>query len=116
MEKAWHAHRESINCVSWVQDLKMIASCSFDCNVYVWNREGVKTGSLVLGNRAPPKGKEKSETEQRRFKNKWNIQIDKRTRYLKELQEAKDLMIKVDTTLDYDEMKAMGARKKGNQN
>lgn len=55
----WKAHRDSINFISWVPDLKLIASCSFDCNVYVWGKkehvEGKteKKGSLVLGNRAP---------------------------------------------------------------
>lgn len=108
--------------MSWVDDLKMIASCSFDCNVYVWNRDGIKTGSLVLGNRAPPKkkegkeGKEEKETvEQRRYKSKWNITIDKKTRYLKELEDARKLIGEVDR-LNYPEMKAKGALKKGNQN
>jgi len=118
LEKAWQAHRDSINCVSWVEDLRMIASCSFDCNVYVWNSDGLKTGSLVLGNRAPPikkEGKEEKEApEQRRYKNKWNITIDKKTRYYKELEDARSLIAEVDQ-LDYKEMKAKGALKKGNQ-
>lgn len=32
----WMAHKDAINFLSWVPDLKVAASCSFDCNVYVW--------------------------------------------------------------------------------
>lgn len=47
----------------------MIASCSFDCNVYVWGRDEKdekteKKGSLVLGNRAPPEKKKKEKKPQ----------------------------------------------------
>jgi len=48
----WKAHADAINWVTWVPELKTISSCSFDCNVYIWNTECQKVGSLVLGNRA----------------------------------------------------------------
>lgn len=45
----------------------MVATCSFDCNVYVWGRDvkdenTEKKGSLVLGNRAPIPEKKKEKT------------------------------------------------------
>ena len=39
-EYRWAAHTELINMVTYVKKLDVIASCSFDCNVYMWNREG----------------------------------------------------------------------------
>jgi hypothetical protein len=39
-EYRWSAHTELINMVTYVKELDVIASCSFDCNVYMWNREG----------------------------------------------------------------------------
>lgn len=50
----WKAHEDAINCVTYVKELNLISSCSFDCNVYVWNPDSEKVGSLVLGNRASP--------------------------------------------------------------
>lgn len=32
------AHLDGINCVTFIKDLEMIATCSFDCHVYIWNR------------------------------------------------------------------------------
>ena len=33
----WLAHNDSINFVSWVNEpIGVVASCSFDCNVYMW--------------------------------------------------------------------------------
>jgi hypothetical protein len=33
----WLAHNDSINFVSWVHEpIGIVASCSFDCNVYMW--------------------------------------------------------------------------------
>ena len=51
----WRAHKDSINYISWTPELKVVSSCSFDCNVYMWgDQDGkmVRKGSLVLGNRA----------------------------------------------------------------
>jgi hypothetical protein len=33
----WKAHNDYINWVSYVPELECVASCSFDCNVYLWN-------------------------------------------------------------------------------
>ena len=38
----WQAHKEFINQVTFVPELGVIATCSFDCNVYMWNRETCK--------------------------------------------------------------------------
>lgn len=35
----WKAHADAINWVTWAADLKVAASCSFDCNVYMWFRD-----------------------------------------------------------------------------
>lgn len=54
----WNAHTDTINYITFVQELDCITSCSFDCNVYIWkwrpeteDRRGEmrKIGSLVLG-------------------------------------------------------------------
>ena len=88
------AHRDSINFISWVPDLKIIASCSFDCNVYVWGRNeaGTRTekkGSLVLGNRAQTA---EEAGQPSKFKSKWHIDINKKKRYMEELDDAEGLI------------------------
>ena len=54
----WNAHSDTINWVTYVKELDILTSCSFDCNVYMWKwrpqteeRKGEmqKVGSLVLG-------------------------------------------------------------------
>jgi WD40 repeat protein len=35
----WNAHTDCINWITYVPDLNCVASCSFDCNVYIWNTE-----------------------------------------------------------------------------
>ena len=54
----WNAHSDTINYVTYVPELDVLTSCSFDCNVYIWKwcpeteeRKGEmrKVGSLVLG-------------------------------------------------------------------
>jgi hypothetical protein len=54
-----------------VHELDCVASCSFDCNVFIWNTNCQKIGSLVLGS----------------DKN-WDIHIDKRLRNDDERKEA----------------------------
>lgn len=50
MVHRWKAHKDLINFVSFVTELQLVASCSFDCNVYMWNKDTFKQiGSLVLG-------------------------------------------------------------------
>lgn len=108
--KVWKAHEDAINCVTWVPELNLISSCSFDCNVYVWNPEAEKVGSLVLGNRAGPPGSE-GEAENK-YRNNWRIKIDKETRFNEELKEAAQMLEEVDN-MKYDDMKAKQAQKKG---
>lgn len=45
----WKAHADCINWVTYAVEIDCLASCSFDCNVYMWDLEGSKIGSLVLG-------------------------------------------------------------------
>lgn len=95
----FNAHRDSINFISWIPDLKLIVSCSFDCNVYVWGKNVAgtrmeKKGSLVLGNRAPTPEELEEEEEAKeagkipKYKRKWHINIDKKKRYDDELEDA----------------------------
>ena len=99
----WKAHEDAINCVTWVDELKLISSCSFDCNVNVWNPEAEKVGSLVLGNRAALAGTEND--GENKYRNNWRIKIDKETRFNEELKEAAEMLAEVDD-LKYDDMKA----------
>ena len=71
----WKAHDDGINCVTYIPELQLIATCSFDYHVYVWNAEGEsrqRVGSLLLGNKVLPPGV-KPDAEQRRYKNQWKI-------------------------------------------
>ena len=38
----WKAHDDAINCVTFIPDLNLIATCAFDYHVYVWDAEGEK--------------------------------------------------------------------------
>lgn len=49
---SWQAHKNQINCITWVKEQSLVTSCSYDCNVFMWNTKGEKIGSLVLGNKA----------------------------------------------------------------
>jgi len=63
-----------------------VASCSFDCNVYIWNSDCQKIGSLVLG------------TEKL-----WKINIDKKERNDDERKEAVDMLESV-ADIEYERM------------
>lgn len=71
----------------------------------------------MLGNRASPNGNEEeghsNEESGRRhkMKSKWNIKVDRVTKYIEELDYAKEIIKTVDK-MDYDEMKSKGASKK----
>lgn len=82
----WHAHTDCINWVSYVPELNCIASCSFDCNVFIWNTECKMIGSLVLG------------TEKN-----WLIKIDKRLQNDNDRVEAENILDEVGQ-IDYDKM------------
>lgn len=45
----WKAHTDCINWITYGKEIDVVASCSFDCNVYMWDIEANKVGSLVLG-------------------------------------------------------------------
>lgn len=106
----WKAHADAINWVCWATDLKVAASCSFDCNVYMWFRDTQqkRAGSLVLGNRAVPPGQEDA-PEYRRYRGRWHIKVDKRTRYMKELDDASQLY-EFTKEMDLEAMKDKGRK------
>lgn len=74
----WKAHADCINWVTYAPEIDCLASCSFDCNVYMWDIDGNKIGSLVLG------------TEKL-----WKIHIDKKTKNDEEKNEAERMLDKV---------------------
>ncbi len=39
---AWFAHEDAINCVTYIPDLKLIATCAFDQHVYMYDVSGDK--------------------------------------------------------------------------
>ena len=110
----WKAHDDAINCVTYISSLNKIATCAFDYHVYIWDAEGdnrERVGSLLLGNKAlPPKAK--LDAEQRRYKAQWKITIDKMTRFKEELKKA-EIMLEEVSKLNYNQLRADGARKKG---
>mmetsp|Transcript_35271 Transcript_35271/g.46433 ORF Transcript_35271/g.46433 Transcript_35271/m.46433 type:complete len:165 (-) Transcript_35271:403-897(-) len=71
----WQAHQDGINCVTFIPELSLVATCSFDYHVYIWDCEGdnrLKVGSLLLGNKVLPPGA-KMDADQRRYKSYWKI-------------------------------------------
>jgi len=86
----WKAHKDAINWITWVPELKAIGSCSYDCNVYLWSRQQKKVGSLVLGNKATMPGQE-LDPETARYRAGWDICIDKWTRFEEEMEEAEEI-------------------------
>ena len=78
MVNSWKAHADAISWVTWVEDLKLVATCSYDCNVYMWAAEssefgkGIKMGSLVLGNKATAPGTD-LDPETARYRRGWKV-------------------------------------------
>jgi WD40 repeat protein len=89
MVHRWKAHTDGINWVTFVEDLNCIASCSFDCHVYMWNPSCQFVGSLVLG-----------------LEKKWDIIIDKSNRNQEESNEAEDMLMESEETA-YDKLFAI---------
>lgn len=55
----WEAHKDLINMVTYVPELNIIATCSFDCNVYMFRASDcTKCGSLLLGTGTTPDGEQ----------------------------------------------------------
>jgi hypothetical protein len=92
--KRWKAHKDAINWITWVPELEVSGSCSYDCNVYLWNRECDKVGSLVLGNKATAPD-QVPDPETARYRKDWQITINKITRYEDEISEAKEIWDKI---------------------
>lgn len=101
----WQAHKDAINWVTWIPELRLIGSSSYDCNVFLWSADEFitieprageekdipkKMGSLVLGNKATAPGQE-PDAETQKYRKKWHVQVDKITRYNEEIAEAEAL-------------------------
>ena len=95
----WKAHKDAINWITWVPELRVIGSCSYDCNVFLWNSEHSKVGSLVLGNKATAPD-QAPDPETARYRKDWDIDIDKISRYEEELAEAETIWSEVEQ-MDY---------------
>lgn len=67
----WKAHTDGITWVTFNENPTFIATSSFDKNVYIWNDQCERVGSLVLGH-----------------DKYWNIKIDKTERQQREYEEA----------------------------
>jgi hypothetical protein len=75
MVNRWKGHQQCITYITFVPDLGVMVSSSFEGNIYMWNRDCEKVGSLVLGT---DKG--------------WSISIDKGQRNEEERQEAIEML------------------------
>ena len=67
----WKAHNDLINQVTFVPELQIVATCSFDCNVKMWRADTCfKCGSLKLGTGASQNA-EATEAEKRANEKVW---------------------------------------------
>ena len=96
MEHRWKAHTDCINWVTYAKEIDTIASCSFDCNVFMWDIKANKIGSLVLGN----EGKN------------WQITIDKSGKNKDEVYEATSMLDEV-ARINYENMFSKLKKDKG---
>lgn len=89
----WQAHQDYITAITFVPELGVVASCSFDKNVFMWEKNGFqkKVGSLVLGT-GTTQNAEMTEAEKRRYAKIWQIKIDKRPRAIADRLEAMRLI------------------------
>jgi hypothetical protein len=88
----WKAHDDLINQVTFVPELGVVSSCSFDCNVKMWNKTTCKqVGSLVLGT-GSSSSQEQSQAEKIKYSNIWKIKIDKNPRFTRDRNEAKAML------------------------
>lgn len=83
----------------------VIATCSFDCNVYMWSKQDCdRVGSLILGTGlAMSSGAEQTVAEQRKYSNIWKIRINIEERRIKDRIEAEDRLQMADA-MNYDSM------------
>ena len=66
----FRAHKDMCNSITYVSDLNLIATCGFDCNVYMFEKEEFKrVGSLVMG--TGQQAAEMSEYERRKYSKIW---------------------------------------------
>lgn len=115
MVNRWKAHQDLINHITYVPDLKVIATCSFDCNVSMWDRKtsiiekedrivrtNKRVGSLLLGT-GHAQQSEQTEAERRRYANAWKIKIDKLPKLIEKRVNAEEILEQTQT-MDYETM------------
>ena len=115
MVNRWKAHQDLINHITYVSDLKVIATCSFDCNVSMWDRKtciiekedrivrtNKRVGSLLLGT-GHAQQSEQTEAERRRYANAWKIKIDKMPKLIEKRVNAEEVLDQT-LTMDYETM------------
>lgn len=109
----WQAHQDLINQVTFIPELEqgIIASCSFDCNVYMWRKEDCsKCGSLVLGTGlAMSQSAEQTAAEKRKYSKIWQIRINKEERRLEDRKEA-EMMLQEAQAMNYETMFLKGSK------
>jgi len=117
----WKAHNDHINWVTWIPELRLIGSSSYDCNVYLWSadvgeetKKGKKMGSLVLGNKATAPGQE-PDAETARYRKGWKIDVDRATRYYQEIGEAERYWEEVSKNYSNEKYKALKKQKENEQ-
>lgn len=110
----WQAHQDLINQVTFIPELEdgVIATCSFDCNVYLWRKDDCKqVGSLVLGTGLSQQG-EQTAAEKRKYAKIWQININKEARRSEARDEA-DRMLTESTDTVYETMFMKGNKDQG---
>lgn len=101
--KRWAAHKDLINCVTFVPELDLVATCSFDCNVYMWDKEDCsRKGSLVLGT-GTSINSQQTGGEKTKLGKIWDIKVDKKPRHLQDRLEAQQLIEECER-IDYQAM------------
>lgn len=107
----WKAHDDLINQVTFVPELEVVSTCSFDCNVKMWNKTTCKqVGSLVLGT-GSSSSQEQSQAEKMKYSNIWKIKIDKTPRFNKDRDEATEMLEKAEE-MKYETMFLKGPKEK----
>jgi len=82
----WKAHTDGVTCITFIAEMGLVVSSSYEGNVYIWNRNCEKMGSLILGQ-----------------DRNWKININKNDRNEEERVEAVDMLDEV-AIIDYETM------------
>jgi len=61
----WKAHNDAINCVTFIPELNLIATCAFDQHVYIWDCEPEEPVQVGLERLTSSEGAAASTEEQK---------------------------------------------------